>query len=58
VRLRFHARCIVSGKQVSNHLDPTELSPAERGRLKDAFSVVRTLQRAMENSRQLSLISE
>jgi CBS domain-containing protein len=58
VRLRLHARSITQGKSVSNYLDPTELSPAERGPLKDAFSVVSTLQRAMENSRQLSLVSE
>ena len=56
VRLRQHARWLTQGKSVSNHLDPSELSSAERSHLRDAFSVVRTLQRGMEASRQLAMI--
>jgi CBS domain-containing protein len=58
VRLRLHAARITRGEETSNHLDPSELSSAERSHLRDAFSVVRTFQRAMETSRQLGYIGD
>lgn len=56
LRLRLHARQLRQGASVSNHLDPNDLTSAERGHLRDAFSVVSTLQRALESSRQLNLL--
>lgn len=56
VRLRLHARWLTQGKPADNYLDPTELSSAERGHLRDAFSVINTMQHALEYSRQLGLL--
>jgi CBS domain-containing protein len=54
VRLRLQARQLKHGTSANNYLDPNDLTSAERGHLRDAFSVISTLQSALETSRQLS----
>jgi len=56
VRLRLQARQLKHGTSVDNYLDPNELTSAERGSLRDAFSVVSTIQSSLETSRQLNLL--
>lgn len=46
VRLRHQARLMRAGHKPDNYLTPQELSPFERGHLKDAFSVVKNMQGA------------
>jgi len=46
VRLRHQARQVKLGRRPDNYLPPDELSPFERGHLKDAFSVVQSMQGA------------
>lgn len=48
VRLRHQARLIRAGRRADNYLPPQELSPFERGHLKDAFSVVKNMQSAAQ----------
>ncbi|MGB0670927.1 MAG: DUF294 nucleotidyltransferase-like domain-containing protein, partial [Rhodospirillales bacterium] len=48
-RLKHQARQIKAGQKPNNYLEPDDLSPFERSHLKDAFSVVKTIQSAMEN---------
>jgi CBS domain-containing protein len=56
VRLRLQAQQLRHGKPATNYLDPNDLTSAERAHLRDAFSVVRTIQSSLERSRQLSLL--
>ncbi|WP_018412757.1 putative nucleotidyltransferase substrate binding domain-containing protein [Methyloversatilis thermotolerans] len=44
LRIRHQARQIAQGVGADNHVSPDELSNFERSQLKDAFSVVQTLQ--------------
>ncbi|MBF0589497.1 MAG: cyclic nucleotide-binding/CBS domain-containing protein [Magnetococcales bacterium] len=53
-RLRYHARLMVMGKEPDNFFPPDDLSDLERHHLKDAFSVVQTIQSALEQRYQLS----
>lgn len=46
MRLEHQARQIAAGRPPDNFLDPTDLSDFERGHLRDAFVVVRTMQQA------------
>lgn len=46
VRLRHQARLMRGGQKPDNYVMPQELSPFERGHLKDAFSVVKSMQAA------------
>lgn len=50
VRLRHQARLMRGGHRPDNYLTPQELSPFERGHLKDAFSVVKNMQSAAVSS--------
>nr|WP_246654301.1 DUF294 nucleotidyltransferase-like domain-containing protein [Azospirillum formosense] len=52
-RLRHQARMAREGKPVDNFLSPAELSGFEKGHLKSAFSVVKTMQAAMASTYQL-----
>ncbi|MBF0153335.1 MAG: cyclic nucleotide-binding/CBS domain-containing protein [Magnetococcales bacterium] len=56
-RLRHQANRLHEGKPVNNFLPPKELSDLERNHLKDAFKVVKTLQRALALHHQVSRIS-
>lgn len=48
IRLNNQARQIVEHEEVDNYLAPDKLSPLERNHLKDCFSVIRTIQKALE----------
>lgn len=50
VRLRHQARLIREGGRADNYLPPEELSPFERGHLKDAFAVVKAMQNAAQTT--------
>lgn len=52
-RLRHQATQIRAGKKPNNYLSPAELSHFERSHLRDAFTVVKTLQSALASSRQI-----
>jgi CBS domain-containing protein len=52
-RLRHQAKQIRAGKKPDNFLVPNELSPLERTQLKDTFQVVKTIQSALSNARQI-----
>lgn len=52
-RLRHQARQIRGGKKPDNFMAPEEISHLERTQLKDAFGVVKTIQAALSNSRQI-----
>ncbi|NLW99146.1 MAG: CBS domain-containing protein [Actinomycetales bacterium] len=47
IRLEHQARLVEAGRQPDNFLDPDDLSHFERGHLRDAFLVVRTMQAAI-----------
>lgn len=51
IRLRHQARLVRAGRRPDNFLDPTALSDLERGHLRDAFVVVRTMQNALGHGR-------
>ncbi len=53
VRLRHQARQIQDGKAPDNYMPPKHLSHFERNHLKDAFSVVATMQSALSQRYQL-----
>ncbi|WP_085441640.1 putative nucleotidyltransferase substrate binding domain-containing protein [Magnetofaba australis] len=53
VRLRHQARSIQHGAAADNYIPPDELSHFERNHLKDAFSVVKTIQSAIGNRFQV-----
>lgn len=48
VRAGHQAEQIKSGRTPDNYVFPSELSALERGHLKDAFSVINTMQRTLE----------
>lgn len=52
-RLRHQARMAREGKPTDNFLSPEELSGFEKGHLKSAFSVVKTMQTAIASTYQL-----
>jgi len=52
-RLRHQARQIREGKKPDNFLPPNAISPLERTQLKDTFQVVKTIQSALSNARQI-----
>lgn len=47
IRLEHQARCIEAGEAASNFLNPRDLSDFERGHLREAFLVVKTMQTAI-----------
>lgn len=51
LRLAHQARLVRAGRKPDNYLDPSELSDFERGHLRDAFVVVRTMQSAIGHGR-------
>ncbi|GAB6051579.1 DUF294 nucleotidyltransferase-like domain-containing protein [Magnetospira thiophila] len=53
-RLRHQAEQIRSGEKANNFMDPDALSSFERNHLRDAFSVVKTMQSAMANAHHIS----
>lgn len=53
-RLRHQARQIREGKQANNFLSLSELSHFERNHLRDAFTVVKSLQSALSSSHQVA----
>lgn len=57
LRLLHHARCLHLGRPLDNYLDPDEISSADRRHLRDAFSVVKTMQEAFAQSHQLGALS-
>lgn len=54
LRLRHEANRISNGLEPDNFMPPEELSHLERSQLKDAFSVVRTMQAALSQRYQAS----
>ncbi len=52
VRLQHQARQIQNGEKPDNYVSPENLSHFERNHLKDAFSVVRTIQSALSSRYQ------
>jgi len=52
LRMRHQARQIRAGNQADNYLSPDELSSPERGHLKDAFSLIDTMQEALGQRHQ------
>lgn len=57
VRLQHQARRLHEGQRADNFVSPTVLSHLERNHLKDAFSVVRTMQSALAQRFQASRFS-
>ena len=47
LRMRHQARQLRSGEKADNFLSPDELSPLERGHLKDAFILINTMQESL-----------
>jgi CBS domain-containing protein len=47
LRMRHQARQLRRGEKADNFLSPEELSPLERGHLKDAFLLINTMQEAL-----------
>jgi CBS domain-containing protein len=45
--MRHQARQLRRGEKADNFLSPDELSPLERGHLKDAFVLINTMQEAL-----------
>lgn len=54
LRIRHQARLIGEGRKPNNFLSPDDLSHFERNHLKDAFSIVRTMQNVLAQRYQLS----
>lgn len=52
-RLRHQAAQIKAGKKPNNHLSMAEISHFERNHLRDAFTVVKSLQSALSSSHQV-----
>lgn len=52
LRIQHQARQLREGKPADNYLPPDELSPLERGHLKDAFSVINTMQESLGQRHQ------
>ncbi|ARA92051.1 hypothetical protein AWN76_001940 [Rhodothermaceae bacterium RA] len=57
IRLQHHARRLRAGQPPDNHVAPESLSGLERRYLKDAFTLVRQLQSALQQRFQTRLIS-
>ena len=53
-RLEHQARQIRDGEKPNNFMDPDNLSHFERNHLRDAFSVVKTMQSGMANHHHVS----
>jgi CBS domain-containing protein len=47
LRMRHQARQLRRGEKADNFLSPDELSPLERGHLKDAFVLINTMQESL-----------
>lgn len=47
VRLQHQVRQIAAGHDADNYIDPTSLSPFERRHLKEAFAIIRAVQKAL-----------
>jgi CBS domain-containing protein len=47
LRMRHQARLLRRGEKADNFLSPDELSPLERGHLKDAFVLINTMQESL-----------
>jgi CBS domain-containing protein len=47
LRIRHQARLLRRGEKADNFLSPDELSPLERGHLKDAFILINTMQESL-----------
>jgi CBS domain-containing protein len=47
LRMRHQARQLKRGDKADNFLSPNDLSPLERGHLKDAFSLINTMQESL-----------
>ena len=47
LRIRHQAEQLRAGKQADNFLSPDDLSPLERGHLKDAFILINTMQESL-----------
>jgi CBS domain-containing protein len=47
LRMRHQARQLKRGDKADNFLSPDDLSPLERGHLKDAFSLINTMQESL-----------
>ena len=54
LRIRHQAKQLRAGKKADNFLSPDEISPLERGHLKDAFSLIDTIQEAFGQRYQAS----
>lgn len=52
LRIQHQAQQIRHGEQVNNYLDPESLSGLERGHLKDAFAIIKSMQEVLENRHQ------
>ena len=52
LRMRHQARQIRSGQKADNYLSPDELSSPERDHLKDAFSLINTMQESLGQRHQ------
>ncbi|MBF0358307.1 MAG: CBS domain-containing protein [Magnetococcales bacterium] len=55
-RLRYQAQLIKDGKPVNNYMPPNILSNMEQDHLKDAFTVIQTMQSALQQHFQSNLI--
>jgi CBS domain-containing protein len=52
LRMQHQVRQLRKGRKADNFLPPEELSPLERGHLKDAFSVIDTMQESLGQRHQ------
>ncbi len=52
LRNRHHAERIRRGLPPDNYIDPRSLSGLERGHLKDAFAIIKSMQEVLENRHQ------
>jgi CBS domain-containing protein len=52
LRMQHQARQISRGEKADNYVSPDQLSSLERGHLKDAFSVIHTMQEVLEQRYQ------
>ena len=52
LRMRHQAHQLKSGEMANNFLSPDDLSPLERGHLKDAFSLINTMQESLGQRHQ------
>jgi len=57
VRIQHQARQIRAGEMADNFMSPNELSPFERSHLKEAFSMVRTMQSSLASRFQTNTFS-